>query len=72
MSEFDSFVLQPPGKKGVKPVQSLGPFLVPREEVLGEHLTKEEITDLVNGSLKTKRLLNMGGFPSFPTSLSFL
>ncbi|KAK3164339.1 hypothetical protein QOZ80_1AG0016230 [Eleusine coracana subsp. coracana] len=69
MPEFDSFVLPPPGKKGVKPVQSPGPFLAgmepryqaaSREEVLGEPLTKEEIADLVNGSVKTKRQLNIG------------
>ncbi|GJN05299.1 hypothetical protein PR202_ga22917 [Eleusine coracana subsp. coracana] len=68
MPEFDSFVLPPPGKKGVKPVQSPGPFLAgmepryqaaSREEVLGEPLTKEEIADLVNGSVKTKRQLNI-------------
>ncbi|KAF8728838.1 hypothetical protein HU200_018124 [Digitaria exilis] len=69
MPEFDSFVLPPPGKKGVKPVQSPGPFLAgmepryqaaSREEVLGEPLTKEEVAELVRGSLKTKRQLNMG------------
>jgi hypothetical protein len=78
MPEFDSFVLPPPGKKGVKPVQSPGPFLAgmepryqaaSREEVLGEPLTKEEVTDLINGSLKTKRQLNMGGF-SFSLAVS--
>ncbi|XP_062212168.1 CRS2-associated factor 1, chloroplastic-like [Phragmites australis] len=69
LPEFDSFVLPPPGKKGVKPVQSPGPFLAgmePRyqaasgEEVLGEPLTREEVAELVNGSLKTKRQLNIG------------
>ncbi|KAL6621309.1 hypothetical protein ACP70R_033741 [Stipagrostis hirtigluma subsp. patula] len=69
LPEFDSFVLPPPGKKGVKPVQSPGPFLAgmepryqaaSREEVLGEPLTKEEVADLVKGSLKTKRQLNIG------------
>nr|CAB3495776.1 unnamed protein product [Digitaria exilis] len=69
MPEFDSFVLPPLGKKGVKPVQSPGPFLAgmepryqaaSREEVLGEPLTKEEVAELVKGSLKTKRQLNMG------------
>jgi hypothetical protein len=72
LPEFDSFVLPEPGKKGVKPVQSPGPFLAgmepryqaaSREEVLGEPLTKEEVADLVKGSLKTNRQLNMGGFP---------
>ncbi|CAD6220099.1 unnamed protein product [Miscanthus lutarioriparius] len=67
--EFDSFVLPPPGKKGVKPVQSPGPFLsgmepryqsVSREDILGEPLTKEEVSELVKGSLKSKRQLNMG------------
>ncbi|KAG8044705.1 hypothetical protein GUJ93_ZPchr0075g2717 [Zizania palustris] len=69
LPEFDSFVLPPPGKKGVKPVQSPGPFLagmepryqaVSREEVLGEPLTKEEVDDLVSGTLKIKRQLNIG------------
>jgi len=31
-----------------------------REEVLGELLTKEEVAELVKGSLKTKRQLNIG------------
>ncbi|CAN6284552.1 unnamed protein product [Urochloa humidicola] len=69
MPEFDSFVLPPHGKKGVKPVQSPGPFLAgmepryqaaSREEVLGEPLTKEEVAELVKGSVKTNRQLNMG------------
>ncbi|KAJ1282408.1 hypothetical protein BS78_03G049700 [Paspalum vaginatum] len=69
LPEFDSFVLPPHGKKGVKPVQSPGPFLAgvepryqaaSREEVLGEPLTKEEVAELVKGSLKTNRQLNMG------------
>nr|XP_034573429.1 CRS2-associated factor 1, chloroplastic-like [Setaria viridis] len=69
LPEFDSFVLPQPGKKGVKPVQSPGPFLAgmepryqaaSREEVLGEPLTKEEVAELVKGSLKTNRQLNMG------------
>ncbi|KAM7515432.1 hypothetical protein LguiA_005015 [Lonicera macranthoides] len=66
--DFDSFKLPPPHKKGVKPVQHPGPFLPgsgpkyvqSREEILGEPLTKEEIDDLVKGSLKSKRKLNMG------------
>lgn len=60
--------MPPPGKKGVKPVQSLGPFLPgrgpryvkTREEILGEPLTEEEVRDLVNGCLKSKRQMNMG------------
>uniref|UniRef100_A0A0E0C2C5 CRM domain-containing protein n=1 Tax=Oryza meridionalis TaxID=40149 RepID=A0A0E0C2C5_9ORYZ len=69
LPEFDSFVLPPPGKKGVKPVQSPGPFLAgtepryqaaSREEVLGEPLTKEEVDELVKATLKTKRQLNIG------------
>ena len=72
MPEFDSFVLPPHGKKGVKPVQSPGPFLAgmepryqaaSREEVLGEPLTREEVAELVKGNLKAKRQLNMGQFP---------
>lgn len=68
LKEFDSFVLPPPHKKGVKPVQSPGPF-VPgsspryvrsREEVLGEPLTKEEVNDLVKSSMKSDRILHMG------------
>lgn len=62
-------MLPPPGKKGVKPVQSPGPFLAgtepryqaaSREEVLGEPLTKEEVDELVKATLKTKRQLNIG------------
>lgn len=68
LKEFDSFRLPPPGKKGVKPVQSPGPFLPgrgpryvkTREEILGEPLTEEEVRDLVNGCLKSKRQMNMG------------
>ncbi|CAM0907112.1 unnamed protein product [Alopecurus aequalis] len=69
LPEFDSFVLPPHGKKGVKPVQSPGPFLAgmepryqaaSREEVLGEPLTREEVAELVKGNLKAKRQLNMG------------
>ncbi|KAF8720874.1 hypothetical protein HU200_023272 [Digitaria exilis] len=70
MPEFDSFVLSPPGKKGVKPVQPPGQFhagMEPRyqapsrEELLGEPVTKEEVAELVKGSLKTNRQLNMVG-----------
>uniref|UniRef100_A0A453ESC9 CRM domain-containing protein n=1 Tax=Aegilops tauschii subsp. strangulata TaxID=200361 RepID=A0A453ESC9_AEGTS len=69
LPEFDSFVLPPHGKKGVKPVQSPGPFLAgmepryqaaSREEVLGEPLTRDEVAVLVKGNLKAKRQLNMG------------
>ncbi|POO00856.1 RNA-binding, CRM domain containing protein [Trema orientale] len=68
LKEFDSFQLPPPHKKGVKPVQAPGPYLAgsgpkyvkSREEILGEPLTEEEIKDLVNGCIKTKRQLNMG------------
>ncbi|KAK8923970.1 hypothetical protein KSP39_PZI019063 [Platanthera zijinensis] len=69
LPEFDSFRLPPPGKKGVKPVQAPGPYLAgsgpkyaaaTREEILGEPLTNEEIKELIKGSLKSKRQLNMG------------
>ncbi|EHA8591691.1 CRS2-associated factor 1, chloroplastic [Cocos nucifera] len=69
LPEFDSFKLPPPGKKGVKPVQSPGPFLAgsgpkyhaaSREEILGEPLTQEEIKELIKGCLKTRRQLNIG------------
>lgn len=68
LPEFDSFKLPPPHKKGVKPVQSPGPFLPgsgpkyvhSREEILGEPLTKEEIEDLVKGCRKSRRQMNMG------------
>ncbi|CAJ1937016.1 unnamed protein product [Sphenostylis stenocarpa] len=68
LKEFDSFELPPPHKKGVKPVQSPGPFLPgtgpryvkTREEILGEPLTKEEIRELVKSCMKTQRQLNMG------------
>ncbi|KAK2979560.1 hypothetical protein RJ640_027424 [Escallonia rubra] len=65
---FDSFQLPPPHKKGVKPVQAPGPFLPgsgpkyvrSREELLGEPLSKEEVDELVKGTKKSKRQLNMG------------
>ncbi|XP_062090863.1 CRS2-associated factor 1, chloroplastic [Humulus lupulus] len=68
LKEFDSFQLPPPHKKGVKPVQAPGPYLpgsgpkyvMSREKILGEPLTQEEIKDLINGCLKTRRQLNMG------------
>ncbi|XP_054798293.1 CRS2-associated factor 1, chloroplastic [Prosopis cineraria] len=68
LKEFDSFVLPPPHKKGVKPVQKPGPFLPgtgpryvqSREEILGEPLTQEEIDDLIKGCRKTSRQLNIG------------
>ncbi|KAF2303971.1 hypothetical protein GH714_025746 [Hevea brasiliensis] len=68
LREFDSFKLPPPDKKGVKPVQSPGPFLpgsgpryvYTREEILGEPLTREEVKALIDGCLKSKRQLNMG------------
>ncbi|KAK6151831.1 hypothetical protein DH2020_014466 [Rehmannia glutinosa] len=67
LPEFDSFQLPPPHKKGVKPVQAPGPFLPgsgpkyvrSREEVLGTPLTKEEIEELIKGSKKSNRQLNM-------------
>ncbi|KAI3868857.1 hypothetical protein MKX03_036386 [Papaver bracteatum] len=68
LPEFDSFKLPPPNKKGVKPVQAPGPYLAgsgpryvsSREEILGEPLSSEEIKELVHGSLKVRRQLNMG------------
>ncbi|XVE98115.1 hypothetical protein REPUB_Repub03eG0077600 [Reevesia pubescens] len=68
MKEFDSFVLPPPNKKGVKPIQKPGPYLPgtgpryvqSREEILGEPLTAEEVKELVNSCLKTQRQLNIG------------
>ncbi|CAN6541010.1 unnamed protein product [Malus baccata var. baccata] len=68
LKEFDSFQLPPPHKKGVKPVQSPGPYLrgsgpkyvKSREEILGDPLTVEEVKELVKGCIKTKRQLNMG------------
>ncbi|XXG59035.1 hypothetical protein AAC387_Pa04g1187 [Persea americana] len=68
LQEFDSFRLPPPHKKGVKPVQAPGPFLpgsgpkyvMSREEIIGEPLTKEEVKDLIKSCLKTRRQLNMG------------
>ncbi|KAK8707026.1 hypothetical protein V6N13_058094 [Hibiscus sabdariffa] len=68
MKEFDSFVLSPPNKKGVKSIQKPGPYLPgtgprhvqSREEILGEPLTSEEVKELVNSCLKSQRQLNMG------------
>ncbi|XWS17313.1 hypothetical protein CRYUN_Cryun33cG0056500 [Craigia yunnanensis] len=69
MKDFDSFVLPPPNKKGVKPIQKAGPYLrgtgpryvhQSREEILGEPLTSEEVKELVSGCLKSERQLNMG------------
>lgn len=73
LKEFDSFVLPPPHKKGVKPVQSPGPYLAgtgpryvkSREEILGEPLTQEEIRDLVKSCMKAQRQLNIGSFLCF-------
>lgn len=66
--EFDSFKLPPAHKKGVKPVQSPGPFLAgsgpkyvsSREEILGEPLSDTEIRELVSSCLKSQRQLNLG------------
>lgn len=66
--EFDSFKLPPPHKKGVKPVQSPGPYLAgsgpkyvrTREEILGEPLTKQERSEMIQSCKKTQRQLNMG------------
>ncbi|KAJ4963981.1 hypothetical protein NE237_023920 [Protea cynaroides] len=68
LPEFDSFRLPPPHKKGVKPVQAPGPYLAgsgpkyvkSREEIMGEPLTEEEIKELVQSCLKSRRQLNMG------------
>ncbi|OIW16083.1 hypothetical protein TanjilG_00040 [Lupinus angustifolius] len=68
LREFDSFVLPPPDKKGIKPVQSPGPFLPgtnpryvkTREEILGEPLTKHEVGDMIRSCLKSSRQLNIG------------
>ncbi|KAE9607564.1 hypothetical protein Lal_00026564 [Lupinus albus] len=68
LKEFDSFVLPPPDKKGIKPVQSPGPFLPgtnpryvkTREEILGEPLTKQEVGDMIRSCLKSSRQLNIG------------
>ncbi|OMO82655.1 hypothetical protein CCACVL1_11838 [Corchorus capsularis] len=68
LKEFDSFVLPPPDKKGVKPIQKPGPYLPgtgpkyvqSREEILGEPLSPEEVKELVYSCMKTKRQLNMG------------
>ncbi|KAL8120031.1 CRS2-associated factor 1, chloroplastic [Apium graveolens] len=66
--EFDSFKLPPPHKKGVKPVQSPGPFLAgsgpkyvsSRQEILGEPLSDKEVSELVTTCLKSQRQLNLG------------
>ncbi|KAI4388429.1 hypothetical protein MLD38_000755 [Melastoma candidum] len=68
LKEFDSFVLPPAGKKGIKPVQAPGPFregtgpryVKTRVKLLGEPLTEEEVDQLVRGCSKSKRQLNMG------------
>lgn len=65
--EFDSFN-PPPRKKGIKPVTPPGPFLPgkgpkrakTREEILGEPLTKEEITELVEHCIRSKKQINLG------------
>lgn len=67
LPEFDSFTA-PPSKKGMKPVQRPGPFLPgsgpknvwSRVEILGEPLTIEEVTELIEGCRKSSRQLNMG------------
>ncbi|KAL3687957.1 hypothetical protein R1sor_014266 [Riccia sorocarpa] len=66
--EFDSFHPPPPGKKGVKYVQRPGPFLPgegpkpgkTREEILGEPLTDQEIKEVVEASIKSKKMVNLG------------
>ncbi|CAA2947148.1 CRS2-associated factor 1, chloroplastic [Olea europaea subsp. europaea] len=68
LPEFDSFQLPPPHEKGVKPVQAPGQFLPvsrpkytrPREDILGEPSTEEEIKELIEGCKKSQGQLNMG------------
>lgn len=80
LKEFDSFELPPPNKKGVKPVQKPGPFLPgtgpryvsSREEILGEPLTKEEVEELVQSCIKSRRQLNIGNSLSFCFRFSLL
>ncbi|XP_027358203.1 CRS2-associated factor 1, chloroplastic [Abrus precatorius] len=57
VKDFQSLVL-PPEKP--EPVQSSGSNLVSREEILGEPLTRNEIVDLVNSTLKSSSQLNIG------------
>nr|CAB3500659.1 unnamed protein product [Digitaria exilis] len=55
MPQFDSFVLPPSGKKGVKPVQSPGPFFAgmePRVAVLFNH--SEATIDKSNVTIKPR------------------
>ncbi|KAJ7536663.1 hypothetical protein O6H91_12G076800 [Diphasiastrum complanatum] len=66
--ELDTFNPPPPGKKGVKAVHPPGPYkggegpkiAQSREEILGEPLTKEEITRLVEICNKEQRQINLG------------
>lgn len=68
--EFDSFKPPPSGKKGIKFVQSPGPFpegegptpARSREAILGEPLTGEEIVELVDKCRSERRQLNLGKF----------
>ncbi|XP_044489945.1 CRS2-associated factor 2, chloroplastic [Mangifera indica] len=65
---FDSFMPPPPGKKGVKFVETPGPFPFgkypqegkTREEILGEPLKRWEIDMLVKPLLKNNRQVNLG------------
>lgn len=67
LPQFDSF-RPPPVKKGVKYVQSPGPFRQgqspkparSREEIHGEPLTGEEIVELVDSCRSERRQLNLG------------
>ncbi|KAH7373241.1 hypothetical protein KP509_17G046000 [Ceratopteris richardii] len=60
--------LNPPTKKGIKPIAPPGPFLPgtgpkdvkAREEILGEPLTKEETEMLILESRRSKKQLNIG------------
>ena len=81
LPEFDSFRPPPPGKKGVKPVQSPGPFVAgagpnyeaaSREDIIGDPLTREEVIDLIKGCIKTKRQLNIGALLGNHSDLVFL
>ncbi|KAI4383015.1 hypothetical protein MLD38_008899 [Melastoma candidum] len=65
---FDSFDPPPPGKKGVKYVESPGPFWAgkypvdgrTREEILGEPLKRWEVRMLVGPHVSDNRQVNLG------------
>ncbi|KAL2321313.1 hypothetical protein Fmac_030282 [Flemingia macrophylla] len=60
VTEFQKVVVPEPEEEGAEPVRLSGPVWDSREKVLGEPLTKDEITRFVKGTEKSTRQLNIG------------